>query len=454
MPQQARARTPLASADAAWLHMDEPTNPMVITVALTLAQPIAFSELRNLIEQRLLSFERFRQRVSTWRGGSPYWEDDPNFVLEAHLHHVGLPGAGDDAALRELISGLMNTPLDPTRPLWQLYLVDHYGAGCVLILRVHHCLADGITLVQVFSKLMDQPLVAPSEPESPPDPLSATFDAITAAVRSTEQIIRQGWAWASHPERVLGLLGSGAAVLGKLALMGPDAPSIFKGKLGMVKQASWAAPVALDQIKAIGKLTGGTVNDVILNAVAGALRRYMTERAAPISLRGLRAMVPVNLLPPGAKSDSGNHFGLVYVTLPVAVEDPIERMAQLRREMDAIKASPEAYVAFGVINLLGSVPVDVEHSLRDLLCSMASMVVTNVPGPRTPNALAGVTIERAMFWVPESGPIGLGISILSYAGQVQVGIVADVGLVPDPDQLARAFDMEFAELQELVELEV
>ncbi|MFV9503219.1 MAG: wax ester/triacylglycerol synthase family O-acyltransferase [Oscillochloridaceae bacterium umkhey_bin13] len=453
MPQQARARIPLASADAAWLHMDEPTNPMVITVALIMEQPVSMNQLRDLIEQRLLNFARFRQRVDSWRGGSPHWEDDPNFMIEAHLHHVGLPGAGDDAALRELISGMVNMPLDPTRPLWQFYLVDHYGTGCVLVLRVHHCLADGVTLVHVFNALMDQPLAASTEADSPTDPMTATFDAITAAIRSTEQIIRQGWSWASHPERVLGLLGSGAAVLGKLALMGPDAPSIFKGKLGMVKQASWTEPVTLEQIKAIGKVTGGTVNDVILTAVAGALRRYMTERAAPISLRGMRAMVPVNLLPPEAKSDSGNHFGLVYVTLPVGIDDPIERMAQLRREMDAIKASPEAYVAFGVINLLGSVPVDVEHSLRDLLCSMASMIVTNVPGPRTANSLAGVTIKRAMFWVPKSGPIGLGISILSYAGSVQVGILADMSLVPDPERMAEAFDLEFAELVELTSIE-
>lgn len=452
MAPQSHPRTPLASADAAWLHMDEPTNPMVITVALILAKPLELATLRQVITIRLLEFERFRQRVVNDRNGVPHWEDDPHFVLEAHLHHMGLPGDGDDAALRELISGLINIPLDPTRPLWQIYLIDHYGPGCVMVLRVHHCVADGVTLVQVFDALIDLPLAESHEAHEPHvDGLTATFDALAATVRSTEKIVRHGWDLASHPDRMFGWLGSGAAVLGKLALMPPDPPSIFKGQLGMVKQAVWAKPISLDLIKAIGKGLGGTINDVILTAVAGALRQYMVTHAAPISLRGLRAMVPVNLLPSGAKSASGNHFGIVYVTLPIAIEDPNERMALLRQEMDSIKSSPEAYIAFGVISLLGTMPHEVEHPMRDLLCSKASMIVTNVPGPRTPTAVAGVPIARAMFWVPESGPIGLGLSILSYAGTVQVGIVADAQCVPDPESIAEAFDREFAELMAFAE---
>ncbi len=456
MSPDQRASRPLSSVDAAWLHMDEPTNPMVITIAQMFEGPIPFARLRELIEERLLPFERFRQRVVTWRSGGPHWEFDPRFALNLHLHHLGLPGEGDDAALRDLIGDLMSTPLDQTRPLWQMYLIDHYGPGCVLVLRVHHCLADGMALGQIYDKLLDQPITeAPpvlANGHASPGLIDNAFERIGSAVRTTEQIIQGGWSWVSHPERTMGLLGSSAAVLGKLALMGPDAPNIFRGQPGLIKRAAWANPVPLAAIKAVGKLTGGTVNDVLLSAVAGALRRYMDQHAAVPPLRGVRAMVPVNLLPPGAKTTDGNNFGLVYVTLPVSVDEPLDRMIRVRREMEQIKTSPEAHVAYGVISMLGAMPVDLEHTMLDMLCNMASMIITNVPGPRRLNSMGGVRMDRVMFWVPESSKIGLGISLISYAGAVQIGVVADAGIVPDPEVLAEAFDQEFIELAEALQL--
>lgn len=444
------SRAPLASVDAAWLHMDEPTNPMVITVALFFDAPLGFKQLRALVTERLLSFARFRQRVADGRGAAPHWEDDPRFALEAHVHRVGLPGAGGDADLRELVSDLVSTPLDPTRPLWQLYLVERYGAGCVLVMRVHHCMADGVALGQIIAALMDRPTTPPvaanGHVEGVHGVIDNAFEAIGAAVRGTEQLFHSGWELVSHPERALHVISGGAAVLGKLALMGPDAPSILKGRLGPAKGAAWSAPIRLEAVKAAGKSLEGTLNDVVLVAVAGALRRYMEDRGAAIPGRGLRAMVPVNLLPPGAKPDGGNHFGLVYVGLPVAVEDPGERMACLRREMAAIKASPEAYIGYGVVGMLGAMPSGIEHAALEALGSMASMVITNVPGPRAHTIMAGQLVRRAMFWVPEAAGIGLGLSILSYAGTVQLGVLADLGLVPDPQALADAFDAEMAAL--------
>lgn len=450
MSPSQRPRTPLASVDAAWLHMDEPTNPMVITVAMMFDAPIDFKQLRAIVEERLLAFERFRRRVVEGQG-APHWEDDPHFALESHLHRLGLPGDGDDEALRELISDLISRPLDPARPLWQMYLVDHYGPGCVLILRIHHCMADGVTLVRVFDAFLDPPAEPP--PAAPARSngvehgvIDNAFDALGAAMRSTEQILHEGWEVVSHPERALNLIGSGAAVLTKLALMGPDAPSFLKGQLGTVKRAAWSQAVPLAEVKAVGKAMGGTINDVILTAVSGGLRRYILGRGPKVRVRSLRAMVPVNLLPPGATSNGGNHFGLVYVTLPVADEEPAARMARLRREMDAIKASPEAYIAYGIVGMLGTMPPGLEHTALELLSSMASMVVTNVPGARVAGALAGRKVRRAMFWVPEAGRLSLGISILSYGGEVQLGVMADAGIMPDPEALAAAVDAEFADL--------
>lgn len=448
------ARRPLASVDAAWLHMDAPTNPMVITVALFFDAPLDVGALRARVAERLRPFERFRRRVGAGPGGAPRWEELPGFAIESHVHRIGLPGAGGDAELRELLADLISTPLDPTRPLWQMYLVERYGEGCVLVLRVHHCLADGVTLVQIFDRLLDGPPgAAPAPPEQAQrarGPLDGALGALGAALRTTERALHEGLALARRPERALGALGGGAAVLAKLALMGPDAPSVFRGRLSGAKRAAWSRPAPLAQAKAIGKVLGGTVNDVLLTAVAGALRRYAEGRGAPVGERGLRALVPVNLLPPGARPSGGNHFGLVYVTLPVAVEDSVERIARLRAEMDTIKRSPEAFIGYGVVGALGALPAELERAALAALSSMASMVITNVPGPREPVSLAGRPVRRAMFWVPEAGGLGLGLSLLSYAGEVQLGVVADAGLVPDPEALAAAFDAELDELDELL----
>lgn len=450
MSPSQRPRTPLASVDAGWLHMDEPTNPMVITVALLFDEPLDFKALRKLVTERLLGFERFHRRVADGKGAAPHWEDDPRFTLEAHLHRIGLPGTGSEADLRELLSDLVSTPLDHSRPLWQMYLIERFGEGCVLVLRVHHCMADGVALVQIFDALMDRPIsekpVVKQSSDSVHGVIDNAFEAISAAVRSTEQFLHDGWDLLSHPERAFNVIGGSAAVLGKLALMGPDAPSVFKGKLGTIKRTGWSNSVPLDEIKAVGKALGGTVNDVILVAVAGALRRYQEGRGELVGMRGLRAMVPVNLLPPGAKSNGGNNFGLVYVTLPVGVDDPVQRMERLRAEMNAIKSSPEAFIGYGVVGMLGVMPTGIEHAALEALCSMATMVITNVPGPRQSNSLAGKPVRRAMFWVPEAAGLGMGISILSYAGAVQLGVISDAGLVPDPEVLAAAFDAECAEL--------
>jgi WS/DGAT/MGAT family acyltransferase len=208
--------------------------------------------------------------------------------------------------------------------------------------------------------------------------------------------------------------------------------------------------VSLATIKAAGKVLGGTLNDVMLTAVAGGLRRYLLSRGEPVERLTVRGLMPVNLLPPGSTTSAGNHFGMVYVGLPVSIADPVERIAAVRRETSSIKASPEAALGFGILNAMGVSPLDVEHAMVELLCSRATAVVTNVPGPPTTLYLCGKPIKRTVFWVPQAGKLGLGLSIFSYAGQVHMGIAVDVGLVPDAAALAAAVD---AEIQELVGLE-
>lgn len=447
------ARTPLSNIDAYWLHIDEPVNPMVITCLWGFDQPISFERLRTLIQERLLIFDRFRQRIVTPRGdGRPYWEIDPNFELSAHLHHIALPGEGTQADLRDLISDMLSATLDRARPLWQMYLVDRCGPGCAIIMRLHHCLADGMALSHMLLHLTDEGAAraAASPPQDanhrgPRSPLALLSDAARAA----DHALHEGWELITHPDQLLkqlvGLGLGGVSATGKLVLMGPDPATPLKGPLGVAKRAAWTAPVPLAEVKAVGRATGATVNDVLLAAVSGALGRYLRGRGVNVTGLTIRAVVPVNLLPPGALPDGGNHFGLVFVELPVGVADPVERVERIHAETGAIKRSPEAAIAFGLMGVMGAAPLEIERFGVDIFAAKATVVITNVPGPREPYSLDGQIIRRVMFWVP-TARLGLGISILSYNGMVQIGVLADAGLVPDPETIVIAFHHEMEEL--------
>jgi diacylglycerol O-acyltransferase / wax synthase len=429
---------PLSSVDAAWLRMEDPTNLMMVTGILVFDEPLDPDRLRTTLERRLLPFERFRQKVveAPFGIGSPHWVDDPHFDLDAHLHRVALPPPGGKAALEEIVGDLMSTPLDLSKPLWQMHLVDGYHGGSVLLTRLHHCIADGIALIQLLLSLTD-PTPRPGRAKPPPrrersgGRFPVSLDAVASAI--------------ANPLELFGYAQTGlslADTLQRLVLMPPDPPTVLKGALGVSKRAAWSEMIPLDEIKAAGAHHRATVNDILISAVAGALREYLQERGEDVDRLEIRAAVPVNLRPIEHGLDLGNSFGLVFVPLPVSVAQPVRRLAELKERMDGIKASSEAIVSFGVLTALGNVPRALYTPAIEFFGSKASAVMTNVPGPKEPLYLAGRRISACMFWVPMSGHLGLGVSILSYAGGVMVGVAADSGLVPDPDRVVAAFERE------------
>jgi WS/DGAT/MGAT family acyltransferase len=450
---------PFSNVDAAWLHMEDSTNLMMITGVLMFATPLDIGKLTAVIEQRLLRFDRFRMRIVHASDRSARWERDPHFTLHAHLHRVALPAPGGQTALQELVSDLMSTPLDMTKSPWQLHLVENVEGGSALLARLHHTIADGIALVQVLLSLTDDTPDAPNAPvELPPErangvPLAALTRPLNAAARTGAALLHEGLETLAEPERVLAaarLGASGAAALNKLLFMPADSPTLLKGRLGTEKRAAWSQPIPLEDVKAVGRLTRGTINDVLINAAAGALRRYLIRRGTHVAGVDIRAVVPVNLRPLDQPiTKLGNRFGVVFLSLPVGIEDPFDRLLELRRRMEAIKGSPEAVVAFGILNVLGMLPSALADVAVELFGSKATAVMTNVPGPRQPIYLAGAQIAKTMFWVPQSGKLGLGVSIFSYAGSVLLGVATDAGIVPDPDAIIADFH---AELDELVRL--
>jgi diacylglycerol O-acyltransferase len=459
------ARSSLSSVDTAWLRMEEPANLMMITGVLVFGAPMDYERLKATIQTRVLRFDRFHQRVVRPILGAPYWEDDPDFDLSYHVQVAILPPPGDQAALQDTASLLASRQLDPTKPLWQLHLIEQYGEGCALICRLHHCIGDGLALVHVLLSLTDSEPNVPWPVRKPqadrqqrPSPMRKLLRPARAAFRSKRHaagaLVEQCHELRADPSHVVDLARTGVQAtsdLARLLLLWPDRKTIFKGPLDVPKRAAWSKPIPLQDIKLIGGELGGTVNDVLLTAMSGALRRYLLARGERVDGLSFRAIVPVDLRKPGTEEELGNKFGLVFLSLPIGLADPGERLSELRRRMDRLKDTLEAPVAFGIVSTIGALPQALQDIVVDIFGLKGTAVMTNVMGPKEQLYLAGAPLESLMFWVPQSGHLGLGVSILSYNGRVWMGTITDAGLVPDPDAIIDALHTEFDELLEMAQ---
>ena len=459
-----RKREKMSPVDTAWLRMDRESNLMMIVGVLIFDGVVDYERLRNTILRRIAPFRRFRQRVFSDATGA-YWEDDPGFDIDAHLARVQLPGRADKAELERYAASLVSVPLDDSKPLWHFALIENYEGGAAIVSRIHHCIADGIALVGVMLKMTDASpdgdVVTDDSPfdETPeseteePDLWKQLLAPMTAAAIKT--IGYSGKAWSkyleiiSHPEKATHyakIAGAVAAEVAQLVAMPDDSPSRFKGRPGTLKRVAWSEPLPLDVVKAIGHVAGGSVNDVLLSCVAGALGGYRRERGDDPPDVEIRALIPVNLRPPGNEHALGNRFGLVALTLPLGLDNPFARLAAVRARMEALKGSYQAPVTLGVLSIVGMAPKIVQTQLLDLLAKKATAVMTNVPGPQAPLYMAGARLAQMMFWVPQSGDIGMGVSILSYNGGVQFGLVTDCAFVDDPQRIVDRFLPELEKL--------
>lgn len=456
-------REPISKVDTAWLRMEQPTNLMMINGIIIMDEYLDYEALLETISQRFLAFRRFQQRaVDRTRGA--FWELDEDFDIRWHVRRTALPGAADREELELLVSDLASTALDHARPLWQMHVVENYVDGPVLIIRIHHCIADGIALVQLFLSLTDptpDPRPAAREPETWKKLqvkesmlfrrlIEPAREGLDFATYLGQQMIEEGARILQDPSIASGYAQEASEILRELVhslTLENDPVTRLKGQLGSRKQVAWADPLSLDEVKAVSKAFGCTVNDVLIAAVTGALRQYMLDDGDdPDTVQDIRATVPVNLRPLEHDQELGNHFGLVFLSLPLAVENPLERLYLVNERMNDLKASKQATVTLGFLAALGMGPSVLQKPVLDLLSQKASAVLTNVPGPQQPLYLAGAKIREMMFWVPQNGNIGLGISILSYNGQVLFGLISDRRLVAEPKRIISRFKKEFEKL--------
>lgn len=452
-------REAMSRVDTAWLRMCRPTNPMMITGVLMFDEPMTLERLKQVIRKRFLAYPRFLQKAVDTAAGAA-WVEDTNFDIDWHVRLSALPGRSDPQsekrALERFVSQMASTPLDKTKPLWQFHLVERYRGGSALVARIHHSYADGIALVQVLLSLTD----TTRKPDRGSELRAAWLKqdgvevvrrvgAIDRYVKLGGKMLGKGMEMYRDPTLATMLAKEGGEIgrelLAALALS-DDPPTLLRGPLGVSKRVAWAEPLDLEEVKAVGRACDCTVNDVLMATAAGALRSYLLERGENVDGVTLRATVPVNLRPLEHARKLGNHFGLVFLDLPVGEANPIRRVERVANCMNNLKNSRQAIVAFGLLAALGMVPAALQGVALELFSRKATAVATNVPGPQQPLYMGGSRVRDMMFWVPQTGSIGIGVSILSYNGRVHFGLIADAKLVPDPDAVIRRFGPEFEKL--------
>jgi WS/DGAT/MGAT family acyltransferase len=274
-------------------------------------------------------------------------------------------------------------------------------------------------------------------------------NAIETAIGAGRAVFEKGADFLNEPGRLMALGGQGAALateIGKLAMMSEDSPTRFKGTPGGHKKVAWAKPLPLSEVKAIGRALSASVNDVLLCCVTGALRAYLVARGDPVDGVMLRALVPVNLRPLDKAHELGNQFGIVFLDLPIGIENPVERLQAVRANMNALKGSMQPVLALGLLAAAGAGPKVLQEQLVAALARNGTAVMTNVPGPSHRLYFARARIESLMFWVPQAGNIGMGVSILSYHDEVQFGLITDRALCPDPERVMAQIGPEFEKL--------
>jgi WS/DGAT/MGAT family acyltransferase len=454
----------MSRVDTAWLRMDNDVNLMMIVGVWLLTPAITLAALRERVSEKLLRYPRFRQRAVIDPLGAA-WVDDDRFDIAHHVTAVPRlrrrRGESERHALQRLCGTLATTALDPARPLWQFQLVEDYEGGSALVARVHHCIGDGIALISVMLSLTDGGSDPPSRRRRPPigDPdggdwLSrAVLGPVTALTTRTIGMAGQGAAATlvrlADPASLGGsvdLARAGVQVMSDaiaLLTMADDAKTRLKGRPVGRKVVAWSEPLPLDEVKAVGRALGCSVNDVLLSCAAGAIGGWLRAVGDDPAGKEIRAMVPVNLRPLEDAWKLGNRFGLAPLVLPIGIANPVERVHAVRARMTALKGSYQPLLAFAVLAMSGLFVKPVQDLLLGLFSKKTTAVMTNVPGPATTLRLCGSTLRQTLFWVPASGEIGVGVSILSYGGGVQFGLITDAAMCAEPQRIIDRFGSEF-----------
>ena len=457
----------LTGLDSSFLHLEhDATHMHVAGCMVLLGEPPAYDELVDEIVSRLHLVPRYRQRLAfvPLNQGRPVWVDDPHFNVRFHVRHTALPQPGGDQQLRRLAGRVFSQPLDRSRPLWELWLVEGLSDDRFAILsKTHHALVDGISGVDIVSVLFDSspdPMpVSPAEQQWIPRPLPSNAqllaDALLERATVPAEIARGVKATLRGPRQVAGRVGNAVGGVGAVARAGlqtaPMTP--FNVRIGPHRRFTWVRG-DLSQFKAIKNALGGTVNDVVLAVVADTLGRYLRLHGEETDDLVLRAMVPVSVRADVERGALGNRVAAMWAPLPVGPIDPVQRLLTIAKEMDGLKESGQAVGAQVLTELSGFAPSTIMAQAARLQARqrLFNIVVTNVPGPQFPLYILGRQLEAAYPMVPLAENQALGIAIMSYNGQLNFGLNADYDAVTDLERLADELRASIAELVDVAKI--
>jgi diacylglycerol O-acyltransferase / wax synthase len=427
----------LSSMDAAFLYYERPVQRLHVGSVSLLDGPVPYDAFTELTVQRLAALPRYSQRpvrpVLDW--ALPRWQDVPRFDPRHHIRHVGVPPPGGDAELHALVDELMATPLDPESPLWETYLIDGLADGGAAILnKVHHCMIDGVSGVQLLEVLTD-PGTEPASAPPTPSPMLRTHGSggarpwsARAAVEAVTTLAR----WVIEPSSRLP----------------------FNGPISADRRLRWTT-LSLERLLAVRGAVGCKLNDVILSVIAGGLRRWLVAHSFGTDGLCVRAMVPVSMRTAGDHLTLGNLVSAMFPVLPVDIADPLDRLHKVAAHMSDLKERGQAHATGLLMTLAGALPAPVSALLGRMLPSwpMINVVCTNVPGPREPRYVLGRRIVGIHPIVPLFEGLGLGFAILSYAEQISIAAAADPAQVGDVEAITDAIATEFEALVAALGLE-
>lgn len=439
---------PMSAVDRAWLEMDGPHNPMVVASIMEFERVADAEALARAFVDRLLSQRRYRQRVVQTQDGYA-WKEDDAMHLGYHVQFRPLEGTSSTARLQAAVAAELANSLDRALPLWRICLFVRRGGRVTLLFRAHHAIADGVAMMRGLLQLADGAAPARDEAPAPPTALHGPLGGVIHRLEAVNALLENLTEFVvddlRHPGQFTQQVEDARRAflaVSRVLLLPDNNPCCFRVAPCGQRAVAWTSHLSFPAVRRLAHAQGVTINDAFLTALTGAFGRYLRRLGPGLAEdQNLRVSVPVNLRAPG-DGQTGNSFGLVLVDLPVGLEGWHARLDVIAERMAALKKSPEARALFASLAAAGRLPVAAEKQLVNFMGGKAAAVVSNLPGPRRALVLGGARLSNMVFWPPQTGDIGIGVSFLSYAGHVTVGVSVDTAQVARPQQLIDDFCAE------------